>query len=178
MAACTILKAMAAPDPSPSLIFRFKRGSLLIFWHNFAWAFSADRCPTMQWSNKLILFSSPNLWAMLAAAQQTYPSRITGICPIRAAMMAPNIAAISKPPTCCKLVRAEVILALWSLTDFSTILILFCKASPSTPVPAPTHIFAVSPNRAWLIAAAVVVLPIPISPRQRMSIFSSTHVMP
>ena len=59
-----------------------------------------------------------------------------------------------------------------------TILIFLSKESEEIPVPLPTQSFALPPKRANESADADVVLPMPISPKHKISKPGSTAIIP
>ena len=95
-----------------------------------------------------------------------------------AAMMAPAIAASSCPPRQRITESGSISASEWRSTPAATTSVFSANTSPPTPVPGPTQSAASPPNNASDIAAAEVVLPMPISPRHRTSVPASTVIMP
>ena len=105
------------------------------------------------------------------------PSIITGMFNVRARTTAPAMAANSRPP---KQRSASIpdVASGFAASPRVTASALRASPSSSTPVPRPTQSSADPPNRAAAIAAAAVVLPMPISPVIKISAFSSTASHP
>ena len=91
---------------------------------------------------------------------------------------APQIAASSWPPRRARISRGSRARSRWRATPAATTSFFRCSAVPATPVPGPTQSSAVPPNSARQSAAALVVLAMPISPRQSRSRPGSTAIMP
>ena len=92
------------------------------------------------------------------------PSRTTGTPAAAQRAMTPTSAAISSPPTAA---RTSIGSAASGRLPFSAFLItatLLTRASSAMPVPRPVTRSTGSPVSTAVIAAAAVVLPIPISP--------------
>ncbi len=93
------------------------------------------------------------------------PSSSTGTRAMRAAMTAPVMAASSWPPRHCRTferiaqARRDARFRPRSITSA-----FFCSCAPWTPVPGPAQDVPLPPNKAAAIAAALVVLAMPISP--------------
>ena len=90
--------------------------------------------------------------------------------------MAPAIAAISRPPKAARTAKGsrEVSRA----TPAPTAVALRARPASSTPVPRPTQSSATPPKSAQDMAAAEVVLPMPISPGTKRSALGSTASQP
>src|SRR5690554_7031619 len=75
------------------------------------------------------------------------------------------MAAISRPPTCCRTCRAYCtpvpLIAFWArLTQAARTFFLCARASPCTPVPAPVSCATSTPSKSAPIQLADEVLPI------------------
>src|SRR6516225_8827542 len=135
---------------------------------------SAETCPTTQWSRAC----GSATYNTAAAAVDAKPSSTTGTRPSRAAMTAPVIAANSRPPSRRSTSKGSLAAGRWHAIASPTAARLASRAAPATPDPGPVHISASPPNSPPHNAAAVVVLPMPISPSANVSIPGSTAIIP
>ena len=106
------------------------------------------------------------------------PSRITGIRAIRAARTAPQIAACSRPPSAASTASGLPKVSAWRAIPASITRAFSDMPSASDPVPGPTQSEACPPKVARASAAAIVELPMPISPSTSTCAVLSTAAAP
>ena len=173
-AALTRPAASAAPAPSPWPTPRSSSGRKPSRSAARACAGSGDRLASRQWSSAVASAAC----SAAAAAVATNPSSRTGIFCVRAARMAPAIAANSRPPTRRNASSGSLRPVPWKASAASTTSALRTRIDASAPDPDPTQSAPLPPNSAANKAAATVELPTPRSPRQSRSVPPAIASMP
>ena len=105
--------------------------------------------------------------ATMAETQEINPSASTGIPNTAPPMNTPASPAISKPPTLARTSMGSFLSGLLSSIARSMAPIFFLRPSLLSPAPRPVTSAGSLSSRTEVMAALVVVLPIPISPVAR-----------